>query len=151
AAIPGGREGIPMRRGSIAGLSVAALLVLLVAAPAAVAGGQGDSFPARDRWRQTQADRRGHAVWRGLHPGPAQSFPSPAAPGSPTAWTTLKAVRQIRQDSSTPRDGSEPDTQAEPYIAMDPNDAGHIVAVVQQGRFPDGASVGPGYSTSQDG
>jgi len=34
---------------------------------------------------------------------------------------------------------------------MDRNDAGHIVAVVQQGRFPDGASVGPGYSTSQDG
>jgi hypothetical protein len=72
-------------------------------------------------------------------------------PSVPSAWTTLKGVKQISQDSSTPRDGSEPDTQVEPYIAIDPNNAQHIVAVFQQGRFPDGGSVGPGYATSQDG
>jgi hypothetical protein len=34
---------------------------------------------------------------------------------------------------------------------MDPNNDQHIVAVMQQGRFPDGGSVGPGYATSTDG
>jgi len=139
-----------MRRAALA--AVAALVAVMVVGPATVAGAGNGSGSARDRWWQVYWQRHAEQVQRGLHPAPALSAPTaPGAPAAPTAWTTVKGAKQISQDTSTPRDGSEPDTQVEPYIAMDPNNANHIVAVMQQGRFPDGGSVGPGYATSQDG
>jgi hypothetical protein len=140
-----------MKRASIA--VVFALVGLVLLAPGATAGGAGSNpEPARERWHQFWAERQVQMVRRGLHPGAALPLPKAAvAPAAPTAWTRVRGVQQISQDNTTPRDGSEPDTQAEPYIAMDPNNPLHVVAVFQQGRFPDGGSVGPGYATTQDG
>jgi hypothetical protein len=135
-----------MRRALFAGL--AALVVVALVAPAAGAGGSG--LTARQRVQKVWDDLRAKAVARSLHPGPGVSLPSPR-PAAPTAWRKVRGVQQISADTTTPQPGSEPDTQAEPYIAMDPNDDQHIVAVMQQGRFPDGGSVGPGYATSLDG
>ena len=139
-----------MKRASVAITSALVVLMLLISS--ATAGGKGDAGSARQRWSQFWADRQAAAVWRGLHPKPALPLPKThGVPAVPNAWTTLRGVRQISRDTSTPRGGSEPDTQAEPYIAMDPNNPRHVVAVFQQGRFPDGGSVGPGYATSKDG
>jgi hypothetical protein len=61
------------------------------------------------------------------------------------------SVREISSDMLPPASGSEPDTQAEPHIAVDPNDPSIVIAVFQQGRFPDGGSVDPGFASSRDG
>src|SRR5205814_962069 len=44
-------------------------------------------------------------------------------------------VEQISADPFAGAGGSEADTQVEPWIAIDPNDAATVVAVFQQGRF----------------
>jgi BNR/Asp-box repeat protein len=74
----------------------------------------------------------------------------PTAPGgrAPSIFDTPRDVQQISQD--TLHQG-ERDTQVEPDIAMDPNDANDIVSVVQQGRFETGGSADPGFATSLDG
>jgi len=80
------------------------------------------------------------------------STPARAAAGVRTSpAVAVRGVQEISHDLTTPQPGSEPDTQVEPMIAVDPNDPNKIVSVVQQGRFPDGGSVDPGYSTSADG
>jgi len=61
-------------------------------------------------------------------------------------------VQQISSDPFAGAAGSEADTQVEPSVALDPNDPSTVVAVFQQGRFDtNGASVDPGFATSQDG
>ena len=61
-------------------------------------------------------------------------------------------VEQISADPFAGAGGSEADTQVEPWIAIDPNDAATVVAVFQQGRFnTNGASADPGFATSRDG
>jgi hypothetical protein len=69
----------------------------------------------------------------------------------PIAWENLKDVEQISRDTLPAASGSEADTQIEPDIAFDPNHPRVIVAVFQQGRFPNGGSVDPGFATSHDG
>lgn len=66
-------------------------------------------------------------------------------------FARARFVQQISQDTLLGPPGSQDDTQAEPHIAVDPNDPQIVVAVFQQGRFTDGGSVDPGYATSQDG
>jgi hypothetical protein len=68
---------------------------------------------------------------------------------SPTI--TVRGVQQIGRDTLQGPAGSEDDTTVEPAIAMDPNNANHIVATYQEGRFQDGGSAAIGYATSQDG
>jgi hypothetical protein len=58
---------------------------------------------------------------------------------------------EISRETIQASGGAEARTQVEPYIAVDPNTPQIIVAVFQQGRFPDGGSVAPGYATSHDG
>jgi hypothetical protein len=74
----------------------------------------------------------------------------PTLPGSrgPSIFDTPKDVEQVSED--TLHQG-ERDTQVEPDIAMDPNDANDIVSVAQQGRFKTGGSADPGFTTSLDG
>lgn len=62
----------------------------------------------------------------------------------------LSAV-EISRDTIQSSGASQPRTQVEPHIAVDPNNPQILVAVFQQGRFPDGGSVAPGYATSHDG
>lgn len=76
-----------------------------------------------------------------------------AAPSLPASGSLPRvlAVQQIAEQSVRPQPGSQPDTQIEPDIAVDPNNARIVVATFQQGRFIDGASVDPGYAWSHDG
>jgi hypothetical protein len=89
------------------------------------------------------------AAWLGarLLASALVTFASPAA----AEFRRIVTVREISTDTLPPASGSEPDTQAEPHVAVDPNDPSVVVAVFQQGRFPDGGSVDPGFATSHDG
>jgi hypothetical protein len=112
------------------------------------AAGTGSS--SRQQIERVYALRHAQMVQRGLHPGPV--LPGPAFHVSPVRPTvSIKGVQQISHDMTTPQPGSEPDTQIEPDIGLDPNNPSHVVATFQQGRFPDGGSVDPGFATSTDG
>jgi hypothetical protein len=69
------------------------------------------------------------------------------------AWSRAQSLpaTEISRDTTQASGNSQPRTQVEPYIAVDPNDPQIVVAVFQQGRFPDGGSVAPGYAASHDG
>lgn len=55
----------------------------------------------------------------------------------------------LRCPSSDP--SCEVDTQTEPQMASNPANGANMVGVFQQGRYPDGGSVDPGFATSFDG
>ena len=77
-----------------------------------------------------------------------------AAPGSAHGAEAFRRVGravQISADTLVGPAGSQDDTQAEPAVAIDPNDPTVVVAVFQQGRFSDGGSADPGFATSHDG
>lgn len=63
-------------------------------------------------------------------------------------------AQQISQDrlacpSTDP--SCELDTQVEPDIAVNPANSSNLIAVFQQGRYPNGGSVDPGWAASFDG
>jgi hypothetical protein len=61
------------------------------------------------------------------------------------------SATEITRETIQAATGSQPRTQVEPSVAVDPNNPLVVVAVVQQGRFPDGGSTAIGYATSHDG
>jgi hypothetical protein len=61
------------------------------------------------------------------------------------------SATEITRETIQAATGSQPRTQVEPSIAVDPNNPLIVVAVVQQGRFPDGGATAIGYATSHDG
>ena len=73
------------------------------------------------------------------------------AAGASRAFLRARLVKQISADPFAGAAGSQADTQTEPHVAFDPTNPSTLVAVFQQGRFADGASVGPGYAASHDG
>lgn len=81
---------------------------------------------------------------------PARHVAAPPLAVASEAPPRVIAVQQIAQQAVRPQPGSQPDTQTEPDIAVDPNNDQVVVATFQQGRFADGASVDPGYAWSHD-
>jgi len=72
--------------------------------------------------------------------------------GQVTTAFRARAAQQISADPFAGLSGAEADTEAEPDIALDPNDPDIVVAVFQQGRFDQsGGCVDPGFATSRDG
>ena len=70
------------------------------------------------------------------------------AAAGPTV-TVASASRIARQNLPALR-GSEPDTVAEPDVAVSPRDPRVALAVVQDGRYPDGGAVGVTYAWTHD-
>ncbi|MDP9340718.1 MAG: glycoside hydrolase [Actinomycetota bacterium] len=83
--------------------------------------------------------------------GLAPALPAAAGPPAPGAFQTVRFVQRVSEDAVAGPPSAEADTETEPDIAVDPNDPDVVVAVFQQGRFPDGGSVDPGFATSHDG
>src|ERR1051326_6167770 len=70
---------------------------------------------------------------------------------STPATAVLPAI-QISEDTLAGGGDSEADTEAEPHIAVDPNNPSILVAAFQEGRFPTfGGAAGIGFATSPDG
>ena len=61
------------------------------------------------------------------------------------------SATEITRETIQAASGAQAHTQVEPDIAVDPNNPQIVVAVVQQGRFPDGGATEIGYATSHDG
>jgi len=135
-----------MRKHLLAGL--ATLTVLLVSLPGQMvaAAPRATGRAAVLAFRDAEHARM---VRRGLHPAPAIPAPGNRA-RTPLAFGTKRFVQQVSEDTLPPASGTEPDTQVEPDIDMDPNNALHVVAVMQQGRDPNGGSVDPGWASSRD-
>jgi BNR repeat protein len=128
------------------------VLVALVPPPAAARGAAG--LTKRPTARQ-QVLARFEQHLRRMEARSRRAGPPVEAPGRtgarPLDFQTVKRVKEISRDTLTGPPGSQPDTQTEPDIAIDPNDPGIVVATFQQGRFSDGGSADPGYATSHDG
>jgi hypothetical protein len=133
------------RRSSLSTLIATVTLAAFAAAgPArAATAPQADTAYQRalrqDAARQARMDARGPAGNR---------LPARGSVASPAIFQDLENVQQISRDTVK---GGELDTQVEPDLAMDPNNADNVVAVVQQGRFKTGGSADPGFAASLDG
>jgi len=132
-------------------IAIAAAVALAPTSAGAVTNGASG---ARDRL--LARDEALHALLRANARPRAAAAPLPSAPVGPAAgaggqYRTVASVGRIARDASPPQPGSEPDTQIEPDIAVSPLDPRIVVATFQQGRFPDGGSVDPGFATSHDG
>jgi hypothetical protein len=143
---------LPSMQSRVVFLGTAGLLALFVISPAIPAGAAGRVIGAA-AW--LQAHERGlyqRAVARGTHPRAAVPLSQAvAAPKSSDSFTTVKGMGQISQDTLTGPPLSEPDTEVEPDIAVDPNNSDHITTAFHAGEFEFGAAAGIGFSTSLDG
>jgi hypothetical protein len=94
--------------------------------------------------------RRAKQVYADLHRRLAAGPVSVGRSSGAAPAVTAVGAQQVSEDVIPPVQGSEPDTQQEPMIAVDPNDPNVVVAVFQEGRFTDIAAQAIGYATSQD-
>ena len=130
-------------------LAVLAGSVLLAAAP----GSPGERSFSRKRWLK---EREGTFLSsRGLLPAteplPAEVLQPPAiVPGLPAAkastWTRVSRDVLVPDSSSQ----GQPETQAEPYLAIDPENEARLLAGYQEGRFTDGGSRALTYAWSRN-
>ncbi len=97
-------------------------------------------------------------AWQRAHEAAMHARATQRSGGPLVHWTGSEAgafhashVQQASEDTLPPFSSSQPDTQVEPDITVDPNHPTDVVATFQQGRFADGGSVDPGYATSLDG
>jgi hypothetical protein len=135
---------MPLRRPIV----VLLMLALTVVGLAGGASAGGPSSTAELRERLAQERHEGLVAARSGVAG----LPWLGRPASPSAFGSARGIRQVSAQDVAPAPGSEPDTQTEPDIAMDPNDPNNVVAVVQQGRFPSGGgAAGISFSASLDG
>lgn len=132
----------------IQSISVCLLVLLGAAGPTAQAS------PRRvTTWNQVIEEgrraRHQRLVWRGSALGSPRGLAARRGTGRPAS--SVSDVQVVSRDTLRGPRPSEPDTQVEPSIAVDPNDPSIVVGVMQQGRFEDGGSVDPGFTTSHDG
>src|SRR2546430_9821029 len=125
------------------------ITVAALAAPPALAA------PTQPVNRARAAAEQAHLAFQQRMVARRQAHPVAAAPSlvTPTAvpFGTITNTQQASRDTLPAINGAEPDTQAEPDIAISPSNPNVIVATFQQGRYRDGGSVDVGYTTSQDG
>jgi hypothetical protein len=142
-------------RGAVASMTAAALLAGGTATatparpPSRLRGPTGD-LTGRQRAEWFEGQRHLEMVMRRLAPATALAAPA-VRPAAVSDVGTVQHVRRISRDTLPAQGSSEQDTQVEPDVAVDPNNDQIVVAVFQQGRYPDGGSVDPGYATSHDG
>jgi len=135
-------------RSAVLSSTLTVFAVTLVTGSGIASGSATTRASGRARVEAFHAAQHARLVWRGEHPSPAIPAP-PNAARLPAV--TVRAVKQISQDTLTATTGIEPDTQVEPDIDVDPYNEAHVVAVVQNGRDPNGGAQTIAYSTSQDG
>ncbi len=111
-----------------------------------VLGAQNKAY-SRTAWLAEAA--RSVRISSGLLPtarGPA------ALPIRPLDKATQPAgLVRVNRDLLGPEGASQAETEAEPYVAVDPSDPLHLLAGYQVSRFEDGGARALGFSTSFDG
>ena len=129
-------------------LAVLAGSVLLAAAP----GSPGERSFSRSRWLK---EREGTFLSsRGLLPAteplPAAVLAAPAiVPGPAKAAGATRVSRDVLAPDSNSQ--GQPETQAEPYLAIDPANEARLLAGYQEGRFTNGGARALTYAWSRNG
>lgn len=115
---------------------------ILTAAALVATSGRSTSAPAfsRARWLEEQ-QAWGARVPENLvpeNPRRLQAFLDKLAAARPSPGGIPKGVVRLSADLLDPDGGpAQPETEAEPFFALDPEDHGHLLAGYQEDRFPD--------------
>lgn len=139
--------------------SVAFLLFVfipLASSPLASVG--QDSARSRESSRSSRREPVG--IWAHDLPVPG-SLALPSAlvtlskaeppPAFATQDSVLPAMTRVNDDLLQPGPVAQPETQAEPYLAVNPENPLNLVAAYQESRFVNGGARALNYSTSFDG
>lgn len=131
------------------------LISVLTVLSVALAGwAEGEPPFSRERWIEEQR------AWGARFPEgePAESRRLKAmldslAVSAPTAPAAANRPVRISQDVLLQPNGgaAEPETQAEPFLAIDPERETHLLAAFQESRFADGGARALTYAVSADG
>lgn len=76
---------------------------------------------------------------------------APVATGENVTYATVSQSVRVNTDLLAPGGAAQPETQAEPYLAVNPENADHMIAVYQESRFANGGARVLNYSVSFDG
>lgn len=132
-----------------AAVACAALAAMSFSVPASA--GQGGSPGSVDRFAAVRQSVTSHAPSAALLAQARSregSAPAAVRGGIPRVTT----VGQISADRLPSTHGADPNTQAEPDIAINPANPAQIEAVAQEGRFPTlGGAQDNGYAWTHDG
>lgn len=79
------------------------------------------------------------------------ALPASQTPSSPQLGIHNKDIKVIGRQLFNSDPNAESPTTTNSDVAMDPNNVDHMVAVFQEGQFPDGGALDTAYSTTQDG
>ncbi|HQR36826.1 MAG TPA: sialidase family protein [Blastocatellia bacterium] len=120
------------------------LAVALVAAMLSAAAA-GEPF-SRARWIEREMRTRWFSG--GVIPND-RMLPVPRV--NPGTARGIPGLVRVSHDLLPSFGGSQPETQAEPYIAANPNNSDNLIATWQESRFADGGARCLAYATSTDG
>jgi len=81
-------------------------------------------------------------------PKQGNQAPVVSVPGLAPAATNFRVSSDLLQAA---RDGSQPETETEPYIAVNPEREGHLLAAYQEGRYSEGGARALTWAVSFDG
>jgi len=119
------------------------LPLLLVPALFALGGQAVDRQPhtgfSRTRWLEEQMERGARTPDNLVPEDPRGlvAFLNQLAKTKPPATGIPKGVVRVSQDILAPDDGSaQPETETEPFLAVDPENPRHLLASYQEARFP---------------
>src|SRR5215216_1658856 len=162
----GGDMQMTKLRSRLSSCACALALVAIFCLPSiwtAQATQQKDSLQDSSRSNESGLFSQSEIVGRPMHdmpfsggPTPNASFlltPSKAEPAPLAAAqnSVATAMTRVNSDLLPPGPVAQPETQAEPFIAVNPQNPLNIVAAYQESRFFDGGARALNYATSFDG
>lgn len=86
-----------------------------------------------------------------LGSGPASAGPQASEISAPARRPKIREVRVSSDFLLEPGDGAQAETQAEPFVAVNPERESHVVAVYQEERFEEGGARALAYAVSTNG
>jgi hypothetical protein len=126
------------------GRRLAFVLVVAAAGIAAAAGSPEEPAFSRSRWieeRSKTAQFSSEGILPARGPLPASVFEKPVMPEISAEARKRQTWVRVSRDILPPDDGpGQDETQAEPFLAIDPEKDFRLLAAYQEGRFADGGA-----------
>lgn len=120
---------------------------LLLGAALPLVAGQVFSEPGSSRNRREEQESWGSRFWN--RPVPKEMLEAPTIPKARAARP--KPFRVSFDILQTTSGGAQPETQAEPHLAVNPEREKHLLAGYQEGRFAAGGALALTYAVSFNG
>jgi hypothetical protein len=128
------------------------LIFILLASNPLMSGGQNSNRFSRSETLARQMRKMRFSS--GVLPGdsiPVTLAQAEPAPLVPFQESLVSAMTRVNTDLLPPGPVAQPETQAEPYLAVNPENPSNLVAGYQESRFANGGARALNYSTSTDG